>query len=448
MKIRTLALAGLAIALSACSALAAGSWDIVRGNGSVRLENREVAAFTGIEVAGSGLVRFTVGAVRQVTVETDANILPYIRTEVRGGTLVLGVEPGASIKPHAPGVPDHRARPALHRHRGFGRRPAGVADRRPTGSHVSIAGSGDVEGDVSADEVSVEIRGSGSVTLAGTAASGRFEIYGSGDIEVEDLAGQGRPGGHPRLGQRDAHGQPQPGRGHRGLGRRALPRRREGHGARRGLGRPGGVLRRRGPVNIASGVSRAAPRRGRRSTAPRRGPSRRCCPGCPAPGRLPSVSPAAPATRSLPRCRGRPLACPVSLRHEQPLAYRLCTEAPFATPTHSTERERFVPVESTDRQAADTAAALHPHDREHGVVVLEKHRLSLRLGGEDVRDLDGVEHAVRRFAGKDVRDPDAVLIEGSVHVRDADPLHGRVVWRGCVPRCGRLRRRSRRSRCR
>ncbi len=58
-----------------------------------------MAAFTGIEVAGSGLVRFTVGAERQVTVETDANILPYIRTEVRGGVLVLSVEPGVSINP-------------------------------------------------------------------------------------------------------------------------------------------------------------------------------------------------------------------------------------------------------------------------------------------------------------------------------------------------------------
>ena len=186
MKIRTLVLAGLAIALCACSAFAAGSWDIVRGNGSVRLENREVSAFTGIEVAGSGLVRFTVGAVRQVTVETDANILPYIRTEVRGGKLVLSVEPGASINPTrlvfritAPelrsiaiaGSGDVRLESAVK------------ADR----FDVSIAGSGDVEGDVSADEVSVEIRGSGSVTLAGTAASGRFEIYGSGDIEVEDL---------------------------------------------------------------------------------------------------------------------------------------------------------------------------------------------------------------------------------------------------------------------
>jgi hypothetical protein len=208
VKIRTLAIAALAIALSACSALAAGSWDIVRGNGTVRLESREVAAFTGIENAGSGLVRFTTGTVRQVTVETDANILPYIRTEVRGGTLVLSVEPGASINPTrlvfritAPelrsidieGSGDFRLESPIAADR-FDVSIAGSGDvllESPIEADrldVSIAGSGDVEGDVIAGEVSVEIRGSGSVSLAGTATSGRFEIYGSGDIEAGRLA--------------------------------------------------------------------------------------------------------------------------------------------------------------------------------------------------------------------------------------------------------------------
>lgn len=187
MKIRTLAIVSLAIALSACSAFAEGSWDIVRGNGTIRLESRDVAAFTGIQNDGSGLVRFTTGAVRQVTVETDANILPYIRTEVRGGTLVLGMEPGASINPtrlvYRITAPDLRS--VAIAGSGDIRLESPIAADR---FDVSIAGSGDVEGDVTADEVSVEIRGSGSVSLAGTATSGRFEIYGSGDIDVGNLA--------------------------------------------------------------------------------------------------------------------------------------------------------------------------------------------------------------------------------------------------------------------
>ncbi len=187
MKNRTLAIASLAIALSACSALAEGSWDIVRGNGTIRLESREVAAFTGIRNDGSGLVRFTTGAVLQVTVETDANILRYIRTEVRGDTLVLSMEPGVSINPtrlvYRITAPDLRS--VAIAGSGDVRLESPIAADR---FDVSIAGSGSVDGDVTADAVSVEIRGSGSVTLAGAAASGRFEIYGSGDIDVGNLA--------------------------------------------------------------------------------------------------------------------------------------------------------------------------------------------------------------------------------------------------------------------
>ena len=134
VKIRTLALAALAIALSACSALAAGSWDIVRGNGSVRLESREVAAFTGIEVAGLG-ARAVHGRRRAPGDRRDRREHPPVHPD-RGARRHARAERGARRldQPHAPGVPDHRARPSIHRHRGLGRRPAGVADRRPTGS--------------------------------------------------------------------------------------------------------------------------------------------------------------------------------------------------------------------------------------------------------------------------------------------------------------------------
>lgn len=186
MKPRTIALAALVAALSACSAFGLGSWDIVRGNGAVRLESRDVEPFTSIENAGSGQVRFTVGAVRAVTVETDANILPHIRTEVRGGTLVLSTEPGVSINPtrlvFRVTAPELRAVTI-----------AGSGDVRLESTFraarfsVSIEGSGDVEGDVEADEVSVEIRGSGDVALSGTATAARFEVYGSGDVDAARL---------------------------------------------------------------------------------------------------------------------------------------------------------------------------------------------------------------------------------------------------------------------
>jgi hypothetical protein len=187
VKYRILALAALAVALSACSSFALGSWDLVRGNGDVRLESRDVAPFTAIENAGSGLVRLMVGPVRQVTVEADANILPHVQTEVRGGVLVLRTEPGVSINPTR--LVFRVTAPRLEAVTVAGSGDVRFEKTTLVGQRLAIAidGSGDVEAAVEVEEVAVEIRGSGDVTLAGTATSARFEIYGSGAIDAERL---------------------------------------------------------------------------------------------------------------------------------------------------------------------------------------------------------------------------------------------------------------------
>ena len=187
MRIRTLVIAALALALSACSALAFGTWDIVRGNGTVRLESRDVPPFTGIANQGSGLVRFSQGPSRQVTVEADTNILPYIETEVRDGVLILRTRPGTSVNPTrlvfritAPdlgsvgiqGSGDFRMETPLD------------TDRLA----VEIEGSGSVEGDIDVDAVEAIIEGSGGISLRGIAPAARFEIEGSGSIEAADLS--------------------------------------------------------------------------------------------------------------------------------------------------------------------------------------------------------------------------------------------------------------------
>jgi len=188
MTFRTLTIAALAAVLSACPASAAGTWDIVRGDGTVRIERREVAAFTGIENAGPGLVRFMVGDERQVTVETDANILPHIRTEVRGGVLVLRTEPGIAISPTR--LVFHVTAPRLE-----AVTVAGSGDVRFEKTRlavprlaITVAGSGDVEAGIEVDEVAVDIHGSGDAMLSGSAAAGRFEIDGSGDIAAYRLS--------------------------------------------------------------------------------------------------------------------------------------------------------------------------------------------------------------------------------------------------------------------
>ena len=187
MKIRTLCLAALALTFSACSALAFGTWDIVRGNGTVRLESRDVPSFTGVENQGSGLVRISQGPSLQVTVETDSNILPYVETEVRSGVLALRTRPGISINPtrlvFRITVPE-LSHVAIEGSGDVRLETPIDADRLS----IRIGGSGSVEGELDALQISAEIDGSGSISLRGAARAARFEIDGSGDIDAADLA--------------------------------------------------------------------------------------------------------------------------------------------------------------------------------------------------------------------------------------------------------------------
>jgi hypothetical protein len=57
------------------------------GDGNVQKETRKISTFNGIEVSGAFQIILKQGAVEELIVEADANLLPLIRTEVVGGTL-------------------------------------------------------------------------------------------------------------------------------------------------------------------------------------------------------------------------------------------------------------------------------------------------------------------------------------------------------------------------
>ena len=63
-----------------------------RGNGNVVKQERKVAAFNAIDVSGAFDVYITQGSTQLVVVEADENLLPLIRTEVKGGILMVGNE--------------------------------------------------------------------------------------------------------------------------------------------------------------------------------------------------------------------------------------------------------------------------------------------------------------------------------------------------------------------
>ncbi len=161
---RAAAALAVLVALAARPAAARG-WSGVEGDGTLSTERREVAAFDRIELDASIDVRVRVGGERAVSVTTDRNLQPHLRTEVRNGTLVIRAD--EDVHPHAGSRVDVTV-PALRR--------------------FALAGSGAVEIDGGAGPVQLAIEGSGDVRWKGDASELRASIDGSGDVRLEGRA--------------------------------------------------------------------------------------------------------------------------------------------------------------------------------------------------------------------------------------------------------------------
>jgi hypothetical protein len=162
----------------------------IEGSGNIETETREVSGFDRIAVSHMGEIYLTQGETEGLTVRADDNLLEYIVTEVRGGTLKLGVTKKAAmamLRPTEPIVFEISLRELS------GLAVSGSASiRMPrlTTDHleISISGSSDIDIDeLAATEVYTAISGSGEVILAGEAETQTIDVSGSGSYVATDL---------------------------------------------------------------------------------------------------------------------------------------------------------------------------------------------------------------------------------------------------------------------
>lgn len=83
----------LGLLLSACGP------DIAEGSGNVIVEERKVGNFTKISLSGYGEVIITQGTQESVAVEIDDNLTKYVKTQVKNGTLQLGLTNNVGLTP-------------------------------------------------------------------------------------------------------------------------------------------------------------------------------------------------------------------------------------------------------------------------------------------------------------------------------------------------------------
>jgi len=172
---------------------------MVRGSGDIFVDDREVSGFDKISVEGAGRIIITQGNTESLTLETDDNLVQYIKTEVVGDTLEIGFVDEVVFS-------SGRGRTALDPTDGFIFR-IGVIDLQA----ITVSGAADIEiekiktdrfditfsgagqvsiDDLDATDLNVLVSGAGDLLLAGRVENQVVRLNGFGRYQAYDLESQ------------------------------------------------------------------------------------------------------------------------------------------------------------------------------------------------------------------------------------------------------------------
>jgi hypothetical protein len=137
----------------------------VEGDGIAARDQRTIGTVNGLDVNGSIVVDVRVGPATSLVVEADSNLLPLIRTDVRGDTLSIYTDRS------------YRSRNPVH---------VVYTVPRLTDLHQNGSGRIAVEG-LAGSPLTLRRNGSGMVSLSGQVASLEVDNNGSGSVDASRL---------------------------------------------------------------------------------------------------------------------------------------------------------------------------------------------------------------------------------------------------------------------
>lgn len=186
---RTLVFITLLVVLASSCVIAVTPGNYV-GNGKVITTSLPVSGYTAVKNMSSAHIRLHQDLTRSVKVTIDENLLEFLDIHVENGTLVVALLPGKSLYRYTKFTVDV-SMPSLT---GLGIYGSGeialVNDFSGRSIALTIAGSGDIEGELEYDEVKASIMGSGSIRINGSAESFEGSIGGSGSIQARSFSAE------------------------------------------------------------------------------------------------------------------------------------------------------------------------------------------------------------------------------------------------------------------
>lgn len=178
----------LAIALL-CFTVTQAQWKKIKGNGNVTTENRTTSDYDTVKCAGSFDYILVAGTEGQIKLEGESNLLPYVVTEVKNGTLHIKTEKGKNLNPSKnETIKITIPFKDLDKVSLSGSGDLWNTDKISSDDLiVSLSGSGDIILDITTQKVSAKVTGSGDLTLKGSTTDLTAGVTGSGDFHGFNL---------------------------------------------------------------------------------------------------------------------------------------------------------------------------------------------------------------------------------------------------------------------
>ncbi len=158
------------------------------GSRNLISERRAVSGYQRVEVSGAGTLEIIQDGTESLSIETDDNMMQYVTSEVRGGTLYVGLD--SKLRALLPS----KLSLTLHVKDLSGINSSGSwevrsAEIKTADLDIGVSGSGKVKVDsLTVGKLAATISGSGGLTLAGKADSQTIDVSGSGRYQAGDLS--------------------------------------------------------------------------------------------------------------------------------------------------------------------------------------------------------------------------------------------------------------------
>ena len=159
--------------------------DFERGNGEIVTERRNVSDFNELKIGGNFEVFLKKGDRSFVEIVTDENLLQFIDTEARGGTLEITQQKKLISKKKIRLIITYTD---LNEIRAMGAALIKNEDYlETTDLIIRMEGAGIIDLDIQCDNLTVVVSGAGLVKLAGNADTQDLNLTGAGKLEAFDL---------------------------------------------------------------------------------------------------------------------------------------------------------------------------------------------------------------------------------------------------------------------